>query len=88
MDLHLNLKGVYFDAIKAGTKTREYRLASTWLRRLEGKTFDRVILKRGYPRSSDLERHLFRPWRGWELEMIQHPHFGNTAVVVCAIVVN
>lgn len=46
-DLHLNLNGNYFDQIKAGTKTVEYRLASKWLKRLEGKTFDRVYFKRG-----------------------------------------
>ncbi|OZI26677.1 RNA-binding protein [Bordetella genomosp. 9] len=34
-DLTLSLKGEYFDAIKAGTKTEEYRLCTPyWKRRL------------------------------------------------------
>ena len=84
-DLHLNLNGIYFDQIKAGTKTVEYRLASKWQKRLEGKTFDRVYFKRGYPKSNDLERIIERPWRGYELQTIKHPHFGVEPVIVCAI---
>jgi len=43
--LHLNLKGIYFDQIKAGTKDREYRLAAKWMKRLAGKTFDGVVIE-------------------------------------------
>lgn len=87
-DLHLNLKGEYFDDIKAGTKPWEYRLASKWLKRLSGKSFDRIFVKRGYPKSGDLELILEKPWRGFELQTITHPHFGNEPVLVCAIRVN
>lgn len=87
-DLHLNLKGEYFDQIKAGTKTHEYRLASKWLKRIAGKSFDRVFVKRGYPKSGDMERIVERPWRGFELQTITHPHFGDEPVRVCAIRVN
>lgn len=86
--LHLNPKGEYFDQIKAGTKAREYRLAEKWLRRLEGKTFDGIVLKRGYPKGDDGDRVISRPWRGFQLETITHPHFGAEPVQVCAIVVN
>jgi len=86
--LHLNLKGDYFDQIKAGTKDREYRLAAKWMKRLEGKTFDGMMLKRGYPARGDAERIIERPWRGFQLETITHPHFGAEPVEVCAIVVN
>lgn len=37
--LYLNLKGEYFDQIRAGTKRFEYRQASKWLKPLEDKTF-------------------------------------------------
>ena len=87
-DLHLNLKGEYFDAIKDGTKTHEYRLAEKWLKRLQGKTFDRIVLKRGYPKRDDSERIIERPWRGFSVEMRTHPHFGSEPVEVLAIVVN
>lgn len=86
--LHLNLKGEYFDAIKAGVKQYEYRLAETWLKRIEGKHFDRILIKRGYPRRDDKEKIIERPWRGYELQQITHPHFGPKAVEVLAILVN
>lgn len=87
-DLHLNLKGEYFIQIKNGKKAFEYRLASKWLKRLEGKEFDRVIFKHGYPKSGDQERIVERPWRGYELQTITHPHFGVEPVTVCAIRAN
>ena len=87
-DLHLNLKREYFEAIKAGTKTFEYRLASKWFRRLQGKSFDRIFIKLGYPKAGDPERIIERPWQGYELQTITHPHFGANPVEVLAIRVN
>lgn len=86
--LHLNLKKEYFQAIKAGHKKYEYRLAETWLKRLEGKSFDIVLIKCGYPKANDSERIIQRPWRGFEIQTITHPHFGEAPVQVCAILVN
>ncbi|CAM4081038.1 ASCH domain-containing protein [Bordetella tumbae] len=49
-DLHLALKGEYFDQIKAGTKTEEYRLFNPyWCRRLEGRSYGHIVLTKGYP---------------------------------------
>jgi hypothetical protein len=87
-DLHLNLKGIYFDDIKAERKQFEYRLRSTWEKRLAGKTFDRIWLKRGYPARGDSARIIERPWRGYEIQTITHPHFGPSPVEVIAIRVN
>lgn len=84
-DLHLNLKREYFDAIKAGTKEFEYRLASKWLKRIEGKKFDRVFIKLGYPKAGDMERIIVRPWRGFCRQTITHPLFGDSPVDVLAI---
>jgi len=85
-DLTLPLKGEYFDAIKAGTKIEEYRLDNEfWRKRLDRRSFDRVILTKGYPRSDDHERRLVLPWRGYKLKTITHPHFGPEPVVVFAI---
>jgi len=86
--LHLNLKGEYFDQIKSGAKLHEYRLASKWLKRLDDKAFDRIFVKRGYSKAGDMERIIERPWRGYELQTIKHPHFGDEPVQVCAIRVN
>jgi ASC-1-like (ASCH) protein len=87
-DLHLNLKGEYFDQIKAGTKTHEFRLCEKWAKRLKGKVFDRIFIKRGYPKSTDVDRILERPWRGYEQIQITHSHFGSEPVEVFAIQVN
>ena len=87
-DLHLNLKREYFDAIKAGTKEFEYRLASKWAKRLAGKSFDRIFIKLGYPKAGDATRIVERPWRGFEWQSITHPLFGADPVEVLAIRVN
>lgn len=83
--LHLNLKGCYFDAIRDGSKSTEYRLADKWESRLTAKTFTAVHLMRGYPRRDATEHHLLRAWQGFTIETIQHPHFGPAPVRVCAI---
>jgi ASC-1-like (ASCH) protein len=57
--LHLNLKAEYFDQIKSGEKADEYRLCTPyWTRRLVGRVFDGIVLKKGYPKSGDASRTL------------------------------
>jgi len=84
--LVLPLKGVYFDQIKRGEKLREFRLATPyWVKRLQGRRYDRIVLTRGYPPRDDAERRLVLPWRGYRMQMLQHEHFGPTPVHVFAI---
>jgi hypothetical protein len=48
--LHLSLKGEYFDAIRDGTKPKEYRLCTPyWTKRLVGREYSRIVLTKGYP---------------------------------------
>lgn len=87
-DLVLPLKGQYFDAIKAGAKTEEYRLCTPyWQKRLASPfgLYDRIVLTRGYPRRDDQERRLVRAWQGYTIKTITHPHFGPDPVQVYAI---
>lgn len=87
--LTLNLKAVYFDAIAAGEKREEYRLVTPyWRRRLEGRQFSGIVLKKGYPKRGDTSRTLARPWAGLRIKTITHPHFGAQPVQVFAITVN
>ena len=87
--LHLNLKGEYFDQVKAGAKLHEFRLQTVyWTKRLEGRSFDGIVLKKGYPKAGDPDRTIERPWRGFALQVITHPHFGDGPVHVFAIQVN
>lgn len=84
--LTLALKGEYFDAIKAGTKSEEFRLVTPyWRRRLVGRTYDRIELTRGYPKLDDKARRLVLPFQGYRLTTITHPHFGTEPVEVFAI---
>jgi len=86
MDLVLPLKGEYFDAIKAGTKTEEFRLCTPyWEKRIDGRSYDRLVLTRGYPARDDLSRRLVLPWQGYAKKVITHPHFGPKPVSVFAI---
>jgi len=87
--LYLPLKAEYFDAIKAGTKHEEYRLAATyWRRRLEGREYASIELMKGYPAADDSERRLSLPWRAYTIKTITHPHFGPNPVTVFAIKVS
>lgn len=84
--LTLPLKGIYFDAIRDGTKTEEFRLCTPyWRKRLEGRTYDRIVLTKGYPSADDAARRLVLPWRGYRVTTITHPHFGDKPVEVFAI---
>lgn len=84
--LHLAVKGIYFDQIKAGIKPWEYRLVTPyWRKRLEGRRYDEIRLTLGYPKAGDTERILVFPWRGYQVQEITHPHFGPSPVQVFAI---
>jgi hypothetical protein len=88
--LQLALKAEYFDAIKSGEKTEEFRLATEyWTKRLRVPidTYETIILTKGYPKRGDPERTLELPWRGYTRKTIIHPHFGPEPVEVFAIIV-
>ncbi|UYL85451.1 phosphoadenosine phosphosulfate reductase family protein [Acidovorax phage Alfacinha3] len=85
-DLVLPLKAAYFDAIRDGQKVEEFRERTPyWRRRLEGRTFGRVVLTKGYPAAGDADRRIVREWRGYRETTITHPHFGPEPVEVFAI---
>lgn len=84
--LTLNLKGKYFNQIKAGTKTEEYRLRKPhWQRLLEDRQYDEVHICLGYPAKDDTKKRIVRPWQGCTVKTITHPHFGADPVEVYAI---
>ena len=56
-----------------------------WRKRLEGRTFDRIVLTKGYPKRDDTDRRMVKPWRGYRVTTITHPHFGPYPVEVFAI---
>jgi hypothetical protein len=85
MDLILHLKHCYFEQVANGTKRREYRRVKPyWAKRLEGRTYDRVIICDGF---KPMGMHTTRTfaWNGYERTIITHPHFGPDPVEVFAI---
>lgn len=81
-----NLKKQYFDDIKNGIKKEEYRLCTPyWKKRLENKKIENIIIRLGYPKKGDKEKELNFPYKGYEIKIITHPHFGNDPVKVYAI---
>ena len=84
--LHLSVQGQYFHAIRNGTKHEEYRLVTPyWTKRLVGRTYTSINIAWGYPEREDTSRRIVRPWRGFTIQTITHPHFGPDPVEVFAI---
>lgn len=87
MNLVLHLKKEYFDQIASGEKVEEFRLVTSyWSKRLEGRSYDNVVLLCGYPARDDpRDVKIVRPWQGYTRKIITHPHFGAHPVEVFAI---
>jgi len=84
--MNLALKAAYFDEVKDGTKIEEYRLVNAyWKNRFERFSYDKIVLTKGYPAKDDKERRIELPWRGFEIKIITHPHFGPDPVQVYAL---
>lgn len=84
--LILNLKKEYFQEIKSGAKKEEYRLCTPyWQKRLENKKYDKVLIKLGYPKNSEIEKILEFKYLGYEIKTIKHKHFGDDPVKVYSI---
>lgn len=85
--LTLPLKREFFEAIKSGKKLEEYRVYNEyWRKRIEGNSFDKIVLTLGYPKRDDSSRRIVRPWLGYKIKMIRN--FDGFLVKVFAIKVN
>lgn len=87
-DLVLAVKTEYFNQIKSGEKTEEYRLDNEyWQKRLVGRKepYRNLIITLGYPSKNDTEKRLTFPYVGWCRKEITHKHFGLEPVEVFAI---
>ena len=70
-DLVLHLKFKWFDKIKSGEKTEEYRETTEyWQRRIQLHHFDRIVLLRGYPSVRTKENCIMFPWNGYVIKRI------------------
>jgi hypothetical protein len=86
-DLTLNLKKIYFDAIKSGEKVEEYReMKPFWEKRLKDRNYDRVVIKLGYPPKDNQDgKVLYFKWKGYTVKEITHEIFDNETQNVYAI---
>ncbi|EOW9258649.1 ASCH domain-containing protein [Vibrio cholerae] len=74
--LHLPVKTEYFLAIKSGEKEFEFRLYNEyWKKRLEGKKYSKIKVTKGYPKNTDHDRIVERPYQAPHLnaESGQYP---------------
>lgn len=84
--LQLAVRGKWFELIKSGEKTEEYRLRNDyWIKRIRGKSFSKVVITHGYPKKDDLSKRLEFYWRGATVKTICSDEFGSKKEVVFAI---
>jgi hypothetical protein len=82
--LILPVKRLYFDQIQDGLKDEEYRLVTPfWTKRLENRSYDRIIVTLGYPAKEDDSKRLEFPWKGVQKKTIEE--FGPGKKEVFAI---
>ena len=83
--LYLPLKRRWFDAIKHGTKTEEYRLCTDYWRRRLYKQYDEIEFSLGYPKRDDSSRRMRFKFGGVYRREVTSPEWGNEPQQVYAI---
>lgn len=83
--LRLPVKTEYFNQIKAGTKTEEYRIIKEYWGKRIVKEYDEVWITLGYPSSSEQDKIIKFKFTGYEVKNITHKEFRNKEVEVYAI---
>lgn len=81
--LFIVIKQTYFDQIKAGTKTEEYRMVTKyWKKRIEGRRYTHIIFQAGYRKDADKMQVVYN---GYTSRFLKHEFFGNNEVYVYAL---
>lgn len=81
-DLIIPVRRKWFEQIKVGTKTEEYRERKPyWTGRLIGHQYDRVIITLGYPSKWDWRRRLIFRYYGYVMKEVENEEFGGTKYV-------
>lgn len=80
--LHVTIKRVYFDLIKAGKKKYEYRLKTNYWKRRFKKQYTTICFRAGYAADSPT---LFVEFKGIKTRRIKHEFFGRRPVNVFEI---
>lgn len=84
--LVLPLSRKYFDEIRNGTKTEEYRKVNDYnTPRVSNPNLEFIEFRLGYPKKDDASKHMTFPWIGCFKRVIKHEHFGEEPVEVYVI---
>lgn len=83
--LYLPLKRRWFEAIKDGTKTEEYRLCTEFWRKRLYKKYDEIEFSLGYPKRDDASRRMRFKFGGVYRREVTSPEWGNEPREVYAI---
>lgn len=84
--LILNLCKIYYDEIKNGLKKEELREAKPyWVKRLENKKYDYIIIRCGYPKKNDKSKEMYFKYNGYTKKRTRHEHFGYKDLLVYSI---
>lgn len=87
-NLILHVRKIYFDQIKSGEKTEEYRIPSPyWCNRFseDKPPFEKVLIACGYPSKTDTDKWISFPFSGIQEKLVTSPEFGKKPVWVFAI---
>ena len=84
--LFLSVKKKYFEMIKQGIKTEEYReLNNYWFKKLVNKNYDEIIISLGYPKKNDISKRISFKYEGYTLGNIKHEEWNYENKRVFAI---
>lgn len=80
--LHLILNKKYYEEIRSGKKTNEYRLVTSyWIKKLVNREYSHIIFQLGYSKKNRITVE----YLGYDLTTIKHEFFGNEDVSVFAL---
>ena len=78
--LFLNIKKTYFEQIRNGTKTEEYRLYKPyWIKKILNRDYTHLIFRNGYSRNAP---EIQVEYLGYEIKKLTREFFGNEEVTV------
>jgi hypothetical protein len=87
-NLILHIKKKWFDQIRYGIKTEEYReLKPYWISRIIRKAAELrgIVIICGYPSENTVDNTMNLPWKGYEIKTILNEEFGDQPTKVIAI---
>lgn len=83
--LHLHVKAEYWDAVKRGEKTEEYRSIKPYWENILSKKYHLIYYYKGYPKKKDKNSLIIFKYNGYHKRRINHKILGPTPVMAFVI---